>query len=69
MLILSRKPGQGFHIIPGPQVTSETTVGALLGPVPIEIIVTRVRGMQVRLGISTHPQLIVLRRELVRCGG
>ncbi|MDA8362235.1 MAG: carbon storage regulator [Gammaproteobacteria bacterium] len=66
MLILSRRPGQSFHIFPSPQLTPDTPVEMVFGSAPIEITVTRVLGMQVRLGISTHPQLIVLRRELVR---
>ncbi len=66
MLILSRRPGEALHIFPGPRLNPSTTVATLFGSAPIEVIVTRVLGMQVRLGISTHPHLIVLRRELAR---
>lgn len=68
MLILSRRPGEALQIFPGPHLNPDTTVATLFSPAPIEVIVTRVSGMQVRLGISTHPYLIVLRRELVRLG-
>ena len=43
-----------------------TPISALFEHAPIEIIVARVLGVQVRLGISAHPQLIILRRELVQ---
>ncbi len=68
MLILSRRPGEVLQIFPSPQLSPDTTVSALFSPAPIEVIVTQILGMRVRLGISTHPQLIVLRRELTQLG-
>ncbi len=69
MLILSRRPGQVLRILPGPEVDPSTPVATLFDHGPIEIIVARVLGVHVRLGISAHPQLIVLRRELVQPDG
>ena len=68
MLILSRRPGEAVRILPGPRLSPDMPISVLFGPVPIEIIVTRVLGKEVRLGISAHPELVVLRRELVRSG-
>ncbi len=68
MLILSRRPGEAFQIFPDPKLCPHTTVASLFNLAPIEVVVTRVLGMQVRLGIISHPQLIVLRRELTRSG-
>lgn len=66
MLILSRRPGQVLQIHPKPDMDPNTPISALFEHAPIEIIVARVLGVQVRLGISAHPQLIILRRELVQ---
>ncbi|MHB8453881.1 MAG: carbon storage regulator [Acidiferrobacterales bacterium] len=68
MLILSRRSGEAFQIQPGPQIDPELPVAMLFERAPIEIVVTRILGSQVRLGISAHPQLIILRRELALSG-
>jgi len=66
MLILSRWPGEVLQIQPGPDIDPATPVAMLFDRAPIEIIVTRVLGLQVRLGINAHPRLIILRRELAQ---
>jgi sRNA-binding carbon storage regulator CsrA len=66
MLVLTRKPGQLIRIGPGPALDPATPVGELFIPGPIEVMVQRVSGMQVRLGIFAPQRLIILRDEL--CG-
>lgn len=65
MLILTRKPGQLLRIEPRPELDPSSTVGELFRGGPIRIVVGRVCGSQVRLGIQAHPGLAILRDELV----
>ncbi len=64
MLILSRKAGQIIRIGPAPGVDPLLPVGMFFDSGPIEIIVTEIRGYEVKLGIDAHPDLLVLRGEL-----
>jgi sRNA-binding carbon storage regulator CsrA len=63
MLILTRQPGQIIAIQPREDLLPGTPVVRLFGDGPIEILVTRVRGNQVCLGIQAHPDLLVNRGE------
>lgn len=64
MLILTRKPGQRITIEPNADLDPETPVRKLFANGPIEVIVGRVDGLQVKLAIQAHPDLQILRDEL-----
>ena len=64
MLILTRKPGQGINIQPAAGLPLTTPVGALFAAGPLEIVLQRVHGQQVRIGIEADAGLRVLRDEL-----
>ena len=64
MLILTRKPGQAFKIQIRATPNLGTDAGELLGESPAQIVVTQVRGRQVKLGVQTHPDLLIIRDEL-----
>ena len=64
MLILTRKPGQIIKIQPAADLPLTTPVGALFAEGPIEIVVQRIQGQQVRLGFQAHDRLLILREEL-----
>jgi len=64
MLILTRKPGQIIKIQPAAELPLTTPVGALFAEGPIEIVVQRIQGQQVRIGIQAHDRLLILREEL-----
>jgi len=68
MLILTRKPGQILKIQPAADLPLTTPVGALFAEGPIEIVVQRVQGQQVRLGIQANDKLLILREELEEGG-
>jgi len=68
MLILTRKPGQIIKIQPAADLPLTTPVGALFAEGPIEIVVQRVQGQQVRIGIQAHDGLLILREELEEGG-
>ncbi len=63
MLILTRQPGQIITIQPREDLRPWTPVARLFADGPIEILVTRVQGNQVCLGIQAHPDLLVNRGE------
>ena len=63
MLILTRQPGQIITILPREDMLPGTLVSRLFTAGPIEILVTRVQGNQVCLGIQAHPDLLVNRGE------
>ena len=65
MLVLTRRLGQIVQITPHPTLDLSTPIGELFRNRPIEVVVTRVGGGQVKLGFSAHPGLLVLRQELV----
>ena len=64
MLLLTRKPGQRITIQPAPGLPLTTPVGVLFAAGPLEIVVQRVHGQQVRIGIQADAGLLVLREEL-----
>lgn len=64
MLILTRKPGESILIDRDPALDPNTSVAELFANGPIELIVTRLAGGRVRLGIAAPPGLLILRREL-----
>ena len=64
MLILTRKPGQRIKIQPAAGLPLTTPVGALFAAGPLEIVVQRVHGHQVRIGIEADAGFLVLREEL-----
>ena len=64
MLSLTRKPGQRITIQPAAGLPLTTPVGALFAAGPIEIVVQRAHGQQVRIGIQADAGLLVLREEL-----
>lgn len=64
MLILTRKSGQRIRIEPAPALDPGTPIGELFAAGPIEVIVTRVAGHRVRLGLVAPAGLIILREEI-----
>lgn len=64
VLILNRQPGQSLIIRPQPTLDPATPVGELFRAEPIEVRVTGVRGSHVRLGVTAHGGLCILRDEL-----
>ena len=64
MLILTRRPGQRFIIDLDEAVDPNTPAGELFADGPVQIVVTQVQGAQVKLGITAHPSLSILRDEL-----
>lgn len=64
MLILTRKPGQAIEIYPATTLDPDTRVRDLFAAGPIEILVHRVNGLQVKLAVQAHPDLVILRNEL-----
>ena len=65
MLILSRKAGQSIIIQLDRTLPWKTPAGALFAGGPIEVMVNQVKGGEVKLGIIAHPDLLVLRDELL----
>ncbi len=66
MLVLTRKPGQSIMIEPDATLDLRTPIGELFRAGPIEVVVTHVNHLQVKVGIHAHPRLQILREELVR---
>lgn len=64
MLILARKPGQVINITCAESLDPGMPIGELFINGPIEIIINRIVGKQVRVGINAHPGLLILRQEL-----
>jgi sRNA-binding carbon storage regulator CsrA len=67
MLMLTRKPGQLLLIEPVEDLPPETTVGDLFRAGPIQIVVSKIDGRQVCLGIEAPASLGVWRQELGAC--
>ena len=63
MLILTRQPGQTIAIKPHESLRPATPIGRLFAEGPLEILVARIEGNQVRLGIKAHPELVIYRSE------
>lgn len=66
MLVLTRKPGQLLKITPHESLNLLAPVGELFEAGPMEVVVVRIEGSQVRLGIRAHSGLLILRDELVQ---
>lgn len=64
MLILTRKPGQRVRIEPDASLDPGTPIGELFASGPIEVVVTRVAGHRVRIGIIAPSGLTILREEI-----
>lgn len=64
MLILDRQVGQSFIIRLQPNLDPATPVGELFSAEPIGVRVTRIKGDRVRLGVSAHGALCIVREEL-----
>ena len=63
MLILTRHPGQIIAIQPSPTLHPDMPIGRVFAEGPMEILVTKVWGQQVSLGISAHSGLLIYRGE------
>ena len=66
MLVLTRKPGQSLWIGLQEGVAPSMMVGELFAGGPIEVMVTKIQGGQVRLGISADRRFLILRDKLWR---
>jgi len=64
MLILTRKIGQVLRVMPQEGVACGLTVGELFADGPMEIVVGKVDGKQVRIGLKAHRGLLVMRGEI-----
>ena len=64
MLLLTRKPGQVIHMTYAESLDPAMPIGELFISGPIEIIISRIVGKQVQIGIKAHPGLLILRQEL-----
>lgn len=65
MLIITRKPGQCLTVDLLHPADAHLPAGELFASGPLEIVVARVEGARVQLGIRAHPRLRILREELV----
>ena len=65
MLVFGRRAGQGIRIDLAEGVGHATTAAELFSDGPIEIVVTSVNGLMVRVAIQADPRLKVLRSELL----
>lgn len=66
MLVLTRKLGESLRIYLSDTVDPELSARALFAPGPIEIMVVRFSGSQVKIGVGARPEFVVLRSELDR---
>ena len=64
MLTLTRKPDEGFIIDLDSEVSHHMSVGELFREGPIKIVIKSASGEQVRLGIQTPQDLVILQDEL-----
>ena len=64
MLILKRRVGERIRIELDPRVDRATPAGELFEGKGIEIVVTAVHGLHVKLGIDADLRLVILRAEL-----
>lgn len=64
MLILTRTLGESVCIDLMEDIDPRTPVAEVFGRGPIEVVITSVRGSEVKLGISADPALRILRAEL-----
>jgi len=64
MLFLTRTLGESVYIDLMEDIDPRTPVGDVFERGPIAVVVTSIRGGEVRLGISAGPALRILRAEL-----
>lgn len=64
MLILTRRPGQIVRINLMEDIDPRTSIGALFGPGPIQVVVTDIRGVHVKLGFAADGRFRIMRAEL-----
>lgn len=64
MLVLGRRVGEIVRISLADGVSPQTTVGDLFRGGPIELVVTRITGKEVKIGIEADPRFKILRAEL-----
>ena len=64
MLILTRHPGQLITLQPHPSLRPATPIGRVFAEGPIEILVARICGNRVSLGIAAHAGLLIYRNEV-----
>ncbi|HEX9626941.1 MAG TPA: carbon storage regulator [Acidiferrobacterales bacterium] len=64
MLILTRKLGQILRVMPREGVGCGLTVGELFRDGSMEIVVGKVDGKHVRIGLKAHRGLLVMRGEI-----
>lgn len=68
MLVLSRRMGEVIRISLAEGVSPATTIGQLFSDGPIEVVVARVVGKAVKIGIKADPRFKILRSELIDGG-
>ena len=64
MLILTRRVGESFVILPAAGLDLTTPVGALFGHGPIQIGVAQISGVRVKFSVAADERLLILREEL-----
>jgi len=63
MLVLARKEGESILIQPANDIDPNMTIRELFRQ-PIEVLISRVKGGQVRVGVKAPRALAVVREEL-----
>ena len=66
MLVLTRKLGESLRIYLSDAVDDKLSARELFATGPIEIMVVRFSGSQVKIGVAARPEFVVLRSELDR---
>ena len=64
MLILTRHPGQRILLQPHPSLRPATPIGRVFAEGPIEILITRVCGQRVSVGIEAPAGVLIYREEV-----
>ncbi|HKK05466.1 MAG TPA: carbon storage regulator [Gammaproteobacteria bacterium] len=65
MLVVTRKSGEYITIEPEGSHDPDSPVGRLFANGPIKLWVAQIKGGHVKLGIDAHPDLNVVREELL----
>jgi sRNA-binding carbon storage regulator CsrA len=68
MLILTRRVGESFIILPGAELDPATPVGDLFQHGPIQVGVAQISGVRVKFSVAADERLLILREELRRRG-
>jgi carbon storage regulator CsrA len=64
MLVLTRHPGQRITLQPRASLRPATPIGRVFADGPIEILVSRIEGDRVRIGIKAPADLVIHRAEV-----